>query len=69
MPDPLVTAAAVLALVLLAANERGSAWVQWLRLAPADRIAAEILARYQTRTGYAKEPTQRPALGRTASPS
>jgi diguanylate cyclase (GGDEF)-like protein len=36
---------------------------------PADRIAAEILARYQTRTGYAKEPTQRPALGRTASPS
>lgn len=32
-----------LALILLAANERGSAWVQWLRLAPADRIAADGL--------------------------
>ncbi len=32
-----------LALTLLAANERGSAWVQWLRLAPADRIAADGL--------------------------
>lgn len=32
-----------LALILLAANERGSAWVQWLRLAPSDRIAADGL--------------------------
>ncbi len=31
------------ALLLLAAGERGSAWVQWLRLAPADRIAADGL--------------------------
>lgn len=31
------------ALTLLAANERGSAWVQWLRLAPAERIAADGL--------------------------
>ena len=31
------------ALVLLAANERGSAWVQWLRLASAERIAADGL--------------------------
>jgi hypothetical protein len=30
-----------LALIALAANERGTAWVQWLRLAPADRIAAD----------------------------
>ena len=32
-----------LALILLAAGERGSAWVQWLRLAPAERIAADGL--------------------------
>jgi len=32
-----------LALLLLAANERGSAWVQWLRLPPAERIAADGL--------------------------
>lgn len=32
-----------LALLLLAANERGSAWVQWLRLRPAERIAADGL--------------------------
>ncbi|GAA4015800.1 DUF5694 domain-containing protein [Sphingomonas swuensis] len=32
-----------LALLLLAANERASAWVQWLRLPPAERIAADGL--------------------------
>lgn len=39
-----------LALVLLAANERGSARVQWLRLAPADRISADGLDSEMVRT-------------------
>lgn len=42
-PAPTASDRRKLALVLLAANERGSAWVQWLRLAPADRIAADGL--------------------------
>ncbi|RST31756.1 hypothetical protein HMF7854_13595 [Sphingomonas ginkgonis] len=32
-----------LALLFLAANERASAWVQWLRLVPGERIAADGL--------------------------
>ena len=42
-PAPTASDRRKAALVLLAANERGSAWVQWLRLAPADRIAADGL--------------------------
>ena len=42
-PAPTASDRRKLALILLAANERGSAWVQWLRLAPADRIAADGL--------------------------
>lgn len=43
VPAPTASDRRKLALTLLAANERGSAWVQWLRLAPAERIAADGL--------------------------
>ena len=42
-PAPTASDRRKLALNLLAANERGSAWVQWLRLAPSERIAADGL--------------------------
>ena len=42
-PGPTARDRRRLALTLLAAGERGSAWVQWLHLAPADRIAADGL--------------------------
>ena len=42
-PAPTASERRKAALLLLAANERGSAWVQWLRLPPAERIAADGL--------------------------
>lgn len=42
-PAPTASDRRKAALLLLAANERGSAWVQWLRLPLAERIAADGL--------------------------
>lgn len=42
-PPPTAAERRKLALLFLAAGDRASAWVQWLRLPPADRVAADGL--------------------------